>query len=229
MLDELAPDLKSNGRSVPCAALKSLLRETRCLNLPLSVGSARALLLAAYQVRFATLLLEALPTCPYPALSKQEWHPRLVPRMTGIALALLDFVRDDVESTFEPIPRLFHYIESLPFSLVQQMVEWAPPVVGAKPDAHGRFRITANVIPALMAHQVKPDVIVRIKRSESRAPPQRSIHELAWAVRSGFGPLVERNRELVVRASPSLEEAQLLSGFSRSQCAKLRQRGLIEI
>lgn len=226
-ISELAPRIAADGRPLPCAALARLVREGKLVRSQIAPNTARALCLAAYQVRFAELVLEGDRCCHYPAVTDKSKDLRLVARSTVVSMSELRLVATTTGMDFRPMPDLARYLEWVPLELAQRMLIWAPPVISTNRQKDGRFGVVANVLPILIANQVKPDLTFQAKRHTGRDPPPRSLQQLAWAAIAGFSGLVSRHREIVVRAAPSLETAQLLSALSRSHCAELRKRGLI--
>lgn len=223
MLGELAPQVRSGGHRLPCAALRALATRPRRPSTWKSHLSERALILAAYQVRFAELLADCLPPGEVPVDDVAlACRPRLLPIQLG-QIRWEDLSSRQVlgRGLVVADPAVHFFLRKIPVSLVTQCLEWAPPVI-APPAADGSCRIVANIVPALMAWHRCPDLEVRAAQVIGHRPPSRPLPDIVRAVLHYFGPLVEEHAGEIARFAPSLELAPLLSGLSRATCARRR-------
>lgn len=224
MLGELAPQVKSGGRRLPCAALGALATRPRRPATWKSHLTERALILAACQVRFAELLAGCMPPGDVPVdEGALTCRPRLLPIQLGqIQWETVSSLQVQGKGLFVADPAVQLYLRKLPASFITQCLEWAPPVI-TTPTVEGSCRIVANIVPALMAWHRCPDVEVQAAQVIGHRPPGRSLPDIVRAVLHYFGPLVEEHAEEIARFAPSLELAPLLSGLSRATCARRRQ------
>lgn len=230
-LNELAPDLSGEGRPLPCSTVARLVRKGPTRPDHLSVAEARALLLAAHQVYFSRFLCEVIrDPSVRDASGARDWHPATLPRRIAVHLGELQFPSPDSSPrTLRISPSLSEALAAFPGRLIVQALEWAPPIVG-EPDARGRRRVVANALPALLAWHVLPDLEVRVKQLDSRAPANRTLGDVAYGIVEHFGPVVDKHMDWIVRAAPSPDFAATLSGRSRATCARLRkEKGVIPV
>jgi hypothetical protein len=105
---------------------------------------------------------------------------------------------------------------------VQEIALWAPPVVMARSDSTEAV-VVANVLTAVLLRQRDLTRKVRVRRLLRNTSLSRSLEDACQIAVSALGPFYADNRQNIARASTSLEEAQLLSGYSRARCAQLRK------
>jgi hypothetical protein len=222
-LQEIAPELKLGRRLLPCAWLgrwdaNDPIRKARASP---ELKSAR--LLAAYQYRVAALLLSDWGrSVPPPTVRWRQWTPKLSPQHVSISVARLEVPSLD-EQKVRLMPLTGALIDSLPLALVLSALEWAPPVV-APSDSDGRFRVVANVIPALVASRLAPRHMVRVRVVIGRKPYRRTLSEILNATASRLQGFYEAGREQVVLDADSLVQAVALTGYSTAWCSRLRTR-----
>lgn len=219
---ELAPSLKSRRRLLPCGWLGRWL--TGDMRNPRSAAAhAQVLMLAAFEYRLASVLLEdwGLSAAATEGRRWRQWTPRLRPSPVFVPAGRLSFPPMIDGSCPRPMRKTERVLRNLPASLVRAAVAWAPPIV-QPPVRSGQHRVIANALPSLVARRIAPDCPIEVRILDGRAPLPHSLGDLLAATAASLSPIFEANRVRVVREAADLAEAMSLSGYSRARCAELR-------
>lgn len=223
-MNVLTPQLTKSGRHLPCATLRELASN------PAKVCTGkrshrRALILAALQLRFAQVLCpREVPQGNLPRRFRETYagvclRSNLELQVFGIGQGL----RLDVN------PRLARLASYLSPNLLDQALIWAPPVVAPGQGKHPPF-VVANQVSFALHRYLYPGEVVSVQMLNYRPGWQLSPADLAQGVIQAFFPMVNANRNFVIRACSTGKEASVLSGLGTTRCGEIRQQlGLLTI
>ncbi|MDT0635908.1 hypothetical protein [Spectribacter hydrogenoxidans] len=111
---------------------------------------------------------------------------------------------------------------TIPHVALGELEKWAPPVVLPGANA-SKALVIGNVLTAVLFRHIDPSRQIKVRRLKRNTSLRRSLDEICVLTLAALDPLYRRTRQLLPGIANSLEEAQLLSGYSRARCAQLRR------
>lgn len=219
LLFALAPPIVLWGHSAVAFQLRKLV-SVQALRKPLPVTD-RVLRLASLEYRLAHCVVAdrrahvGLPAC-------EDGSCNLAPGSSLVPAAALSW-EGPVAAQARPLLLTAAFLQEVPEPLLDQVLEWAPPVV-APTSSWGRWTVVANHFCALLARQRRPGRSVRVRRVVS--PPSRiySLSEMAQATACLFAPVCEHEIRRVAKLAAGPDEAWLLTGYSRAEYFRVKGR-----
>lgn len=221
-MDLLAPKLKK-GKLLPCGILAELL-ENGSIPPRLYRSHYRALVLGATLCEFANtvglgdfengrIIKTRIPVTEERSIvSNLSVIPLLGPKATNL----------------EPLTSM-SLLSSQYRGLVRRVTEWAPPVLAPGTKTKPPL-VVGNQIPFVLHRFHFPGVRIECFWLEKRSNIKASLEDLIFEIQTCLVPTVSGNRDVIIRASDSLEEAMLLTGLGRSRVAKIRsEQGVISL
>ena len=112
-----------------------------------STGKGDALLLVAFNYQLALRLLDDLGLAPV-ALSPKRWRWQLSPKVEWIRTGEIVWRGVDAAQA-RPLPGTRAFLDAVSDDMVQQVLDWAPPVV-QKRGGDGSSSVVANYLSALL-------------------------------------------------------------------------------
>lgn len=217
---EIAPRLDSGGRLLAVGQLHRLLHGEQGR---WSRTKGQALLLAAFNYQFSLRLVGDLGLSPCELVTPRRWRWQLKPRVERVLAT--NMVWPGLGSALaRPLPRTRSFIGQIPEGMVQEILNWAPPVVQS-PGPDGTSRVVANHLSALLARHLLPDQRVPIRRLRHTSSLQRPLPEVCQGIAHALEPLYAQHRQRIAELAPDEHVAYLLTGYSRAQYFRIRDGG----
>lgn len=220
LIREIAPPLKSGGRPLAVNYLHDIYSNGLLAPVKLTPLTRSALMLCALQHHFASFVLaDRNPQCALP--TAQRWYSEV--ESATVSVHVRDIVWGKrMGSTHDSLPKTRRWVESLPPGLVDQVFKWAPPVVTGNGRGNEHV-VIANHMVAVLARYLMPEEKIATRQLVRACSLRRDLEQICIITSMLATPVFSNNRKFIARSADSLQDAQVLSGYSRAWCARLRQ------
>lgn len=220
LIREIAPPLKSGGRPLAVHYLHDIYSNGLLAPLKLTPLTRASLKLCALQHQFAGCVL-ADRNPQYKLPKAQRWYSEVEPAIVSVPVREIVW-GERKGSTHESLPKTRRWVESLPSGIVDHVLKWAPPVVTENGRDSGHV-VIANHMTAVLARYLMPEEKIATRQLVLACSLRRNLEQVCIITSMLATPVFSHNRKFLARSADTLQDAQVLTGYSKAWCARLRQ------
>lgn len=232
LVEALAAPLKIERQRLPCAVLGDLLLSRKLPRCSRRLQDLALLWAAIQNALFLAIRTDwAAEQC---VERTKAWNTVVRDRPSLTAAWRFQFAPAP-SATSLVLPRATAaFLAALTPELIHAVTRWAPPVVaigaergndGEQPDKTSGLTavpVLGNVVSAFLANRLDPEGKVWVRELVIPAEPQFSMQELAAASLPLLTPIVAAYRDHIVRAAPTSQLAEVVTGLQRAMVFRLR-------